>query len=104
MGHQESKLSAAGVSEDTLASLDVDWSTFSPAEQCAYAFTRKLTTAPQSIMDGDIEALREYFDDLQILEIVYVVSRYNLMNRWTGAHSIFLRRSIANISLPPPMP
>ncbi|RUL87122.1 carboxymuconolactone decarboxylase family protein [Tautonia sociabilis] len=88
LGHQESKLAAAGVPEDRVAALDGDWSGFSPAERAAFAFTRALTTTPHEIGDDDLEALRAHYDDDQITEIIYVVSSFNAMNRWTGALNI----------------
>ncbi len=85
MGHQESKLSAAGVSEATLAALDDDWSGFTPAEQAAFGFARKLTFEPHAICDADVEALRAHYTPAQVLEIATVVGNFNAMNRWTGA-------------------
>src|SRR5688572_869583 len=38
LGHQESKLLSAGMTEDEIAALDVDWKQFTPAEQAAFAF------------------------------------------------------------------
>ena len=88
LGHQESKLSAAGVDEDRVAALDGDWSGFTPAERAAFAFTRTLTTAPHEVGDEEVEALRPHYDDALIVEILYVVSSFNAMNRWTGALNI----------------
>lgn len=85
MGHQESKLAAAGLTDDRIAALDGDWGQFSPAEQAAFAFTRKLTFQPHEIVAGDVEALRKFYNDDQVLEIVFVDGNFNAMNRWTGA-------------------
>jgi len=87
-GHQEIKLSSAGVKEDTIAALDYDWSEFNPAERAAFAFTLKLTKEPQSITAADIDRLRSHYKDLQILEIIMAVSGFNCMNRWTGPLAI----------------
>ncbi|MFO0890059.1 MAG: hypothetical protein U0790_13080 [Isosphaeraceae bacterium] len=87
-GHQEVKLSADGVNEETIAALDGDWSGFKPAEQAAFEFTRQLTFEPNRIADADIAALRRHYTDLQILEIITAVAGFNAMNRWTGALSI----------------
>ena len=84
-GHQETKLSADGVSEDTIAALDGDWSEFTPAERAAFALTKKLTYEPQAITNADIDALRPFYKDAAILEIVMTVAGNNAMNRWTGA-------------------
>jgi alkylhydroperoxidase family enzyme len=87
-GHQEVKLSADGVKEETLAALDGDWSEFTPAERAAFAFTLKLTYEPNRISDADIDRLRTHYTDLQILEILTAVGGFNAMNRWTGALAI----------------
>jgi AhpD family alkylhydroperoxidase len=83
-GHQENKLTAAGVTEDRIAALDGDWSEFTHAERAAFALTRKLTVAPQTITDADIEAAKKHFTNLQVLEIITTVAGFNGMNRWTG--------------------
>ncbi len=82
LGHQEQKLSAAGVADETLAALDTDWASFSPAEQAAFSWARKLTWTPHSIRAADIDALRRYYSDLQILEMTMSVAGNNAINRW----------------------
>lgn len=85
MGHQEVKLASAGLADDQIAALDCDWSRFTPAEQAAFAFARKSTFEPYAIGDADIAALRKFYTDPQILDIVAAVGGFNAMNRWTGA-------------------
>lgn len=87
-GHQESKLTADGVTEDRIAALDGDWSEYTPAERAAFAFTLKLTREPQKVGERDIDALRAHYNDLQILEILVTVAGNNAMNRWTGSLAI----------------
>ncbi len=82
LGHQESKLLAAGLSEDRIAALDGNWIDFAPKEQIAYAFARKITLEPHLIGDADIERLRKHFTDLQILEMTLSVAGNNAINRW----------------------
>src|SRR5262245_28490005 len=53
LGHQESKLLAAGLKEDEIAALDGDWAGFTPAQRAAFAFARKITYEPQRIGDRD---------------------------------------------------
>ena len=53
LGHQESKLLGAGMTEDQIAALDGDWSEHSPAQRTAYTFTRKLTYEPHLLNDAD---------------------------------------------------
>lgn len=82
LGHQEAKLLAAGMTEDEIASLDFDWSQFEPAEQAAFAFARKFTYEPHRLSDGDIDGLRKYYSDLQILEMIQSMAGNNSINRW----------------------
>ncbi len=88
MGHQESKLAAAGLPEGRIAALDGDWSEFSDAERAAMALARKLTLRPDTVEAADIEGLRRYDTDLQVLEILLSTASFNAMNRWTGALKI----------------
>jgi alkylhydroperoxidase family enzyme len=82
LGHQEQKLSAAGIAEETIAALDFDWDKFTPAEQAAFHWSRKITWTPHRIQSQDIEVLREHFTDLQILEMTMSVAGNNAINRW----------------------
>ncbi|MEW4529084.1 carboxymuconolactone decarboxylase family protein [Maioricimonas sp. JC845] len=89
LGHQENKLLSAGVTEDRIAALDADWNVFTSAERKAFAFARKLTYEPHNVAAGDLDALRDAgYSDVQILEILLLVSRYNATNRWTDALGI----------------
>ncbi len=82
LGHQEQKLSAAGLSERELALLDSDWSKFTPAEQAAFAFARKITFQPHLLSDDDVTKLRTHYTDAQILEMTLSVAGNNAINRW----------------------
>lgn len=82
LGHQESKLLGAGMTEDQIAALDSDWSQFSPKEQAAYALARRITLEPHLISDTDIDAVRAHYTDLQILEMILSVAGNNQLNRW----------------------
>ena len=88
LGHQEHKLLAAGLDDDRIAALDGDWEQFTPAEQAAFAFTRKLTIEPQKVTDEDVARLKSHYNDLQVYEIIALVSRYNSTNRWTDSLGI----------------
>lgn len=88
LGHQEAKLKTAGLSEQQLFELDTNWAKFTPGEQAAFAFARKLTFAPQTITARDIDVLRPHFAPEQILEIAFLVGRYNSTNRWTDSLGI----------------
>ena len=88
LGHQELKLSAAGMTDDQLAALDVDWDAFPAEERAAFEFTRRLTYEPHTIDDAAIDALRKHYKDLQILEIIFTVANNNATNRWTDSLGI----------------
>lgn len=85
LGHQEAKLAATGMIDDQIAALDGDWSEFDEAQRAAFAFTKKLSFAPHTISDADIDTLRPHYNDAQITEIILAVARFNAMNRWTGS-------------------
>jgi alkylhydroperoxidase family enzyme len=82
LGHQESKLAAAGLTEEQVAALDFDWARYSPAEQAAFAYARKLTYQPNALHDADIQTLQAHYTDLQILEMTMSVAGNNSTNRW----------------------
>ena len=85
LGHQEHKLAAVGMDDDTIAALDSDWSRFKPGEQAAMHLARNMTLEPHAIATADIDALRPYFTDPQIIELVYTIASYNSTNRWTDS-------------------
>jgi len=82
LGHQESKLLGAGMTEDEIAALDSDWKSFTPAEQDAFVFARKFTYEPNALGDADIDQLRKNYTDLQILEMILSMAGNNSINRW----------------------
>lgn len=88
LGHQEHKLLTAGMLEDEIAALDIDWQQFSPADRAALAFARKLTVNPHEIRDADFQPLRQHFTDRQIVEIVFTIASNNSTNRWTDSLGI----------------
>lgn len=88
LGHQEVKLQAVGVTDDELAALDSDWSAFPPDRAAAFAFVAKLTRSPQDVTDADVDALRRYFDEPAILDMIFSTGNYNAMTRWTGGLAI----------------
>jgi hypothetical protein len=82
LGHQESKLLAAGMSEDAIAALDSDWGAFDVKEQVAFALAKRLTNEPHLLTSADIDACKEHFSDLQILEMIGSIAGNNAINRW----------------------
>lgn len=82
LGHQESKLLNAGMTEDEIALLDGDWSSHTPAQRTAYTFARKFTYEPHKLNDADIDGLRKHYTDKQILEMILSMAGNNSINRW----------------------
>ncbi len=82
LGHQESKLLAAGMDEDSIAALDSDWGLYPENEQVAFALAKRLTTEPHLLSDADIDACRPHYSDAQLIEMICSVAGYNAINRW----------------------
>src|SRR5262249_15735789 len=82
LGHQESKLLNAGLSEDQIASLDGDWRQHTPAERAAVELARKITLSPHLIDDEDLARLKPHFSDEQIIDLLISVATNNATNRW----------------------
>lgn len=81
-GHQESKLLRAGESEERIAQLDGDWTSFTPAERAAFNFARKATFEPHLFNDADFRKVSEHFTHEQILEMLLSLAGNNSINRW----------------------
>jgi alkylhydroperoxidase family enzyme len=88
LGHQELKLAGAGVSDDKIAALDYRWDDFEPRTRAALEFTRRLTLEPHLIGDADITDLKTHFNDAEVVELAFLVGRFNATNRWTDGTGI----------------
>lgn len=99
LGHQEHKLHAAGMDDDSIAALDSDWSVFPANEQAALEFTRRLTSFPHEFTDADLAILRPHFNDTQIVELVQTVAQYNSTNRWTDSTGIPQDQKFGEVSV-----
>jgi uncharacterized peroxidase-related enzyme len=59
------------------------------AERAMLDYAAKLTVAPSSVSEDDIQTLRaQGFDDRDILDIVYVICLYNFNDRMADAMGI----------------
>lgn len=83
LGHQEVKLSAAGVKEDEIASIDLNWSVFAEPDVAAFDYARQATLDPSRIDAAVWEKLAQHYTPEQIVEIVHTVAMFNSVNRWT---------------------
>ena len=93
MGHSEMLLAVAGLKQDEIEAraaqlADGDWSEFAPEERVAFRFAHRLTAAPWSIDDGDIQLLRETFGQARALDIVWHVAWGNYMTRVADAFQL----------------
>jgi hypothetical protein len=88
LGHQELKLAGAGVPDAKIAALDFRWADFDARTQAALAYARKLTLEPHLIGDADVAALKQHFTNNEIIELSFVISRFNSTNRWTDGMGI----------------
>lgn len=82
LGHQESKLLVAGMSEDEIAALDSDWEYFPEQERVAFALARTLTGEPHLVDDALVDACKKFYTDRQMVEMLGSIAGYNAINRW----------------------
>jgi alkylhydroperoxidase family enzyme len=97
MGHCEMTWEVAGLTKPEIAERSRllagdDWSSFPPKEQRAFAFARRLTTAPWSVSGHDIEELKTDFGADRALIIALNASRYNYMTRISNGFQLKLER------------
>jgi uncharacterized peroxidase-related enzyme len=60
-----------------------------PAERAMLDYAVKLTVAPSTVNQADVQTLRSLgFDDRDILDIVYVICLYNFNDRMADATGI----------------
>jgi alkylhydroperoxidase family enzyme len=97
MGHCEMNWEVAGLTKAEIAERSRllagdDWSSFTQAEQHAFAFGRKLTTAPWSVSADDIQELKRDFGADRGLIVALNASRYNYMTRISNGFQLKLER------------
>ena len=81
--------SAAG-SKTTAARVQAIWDyqtsdLFTPAERVALDFAISAASVPNGVTDEQFSALREHWDDGQVVEILAVVALYGFLNRWNDS-------------------
>lgn len=77
------RLKAAGFTDDQIFALDGDGKDLPEKERAAVAFARKLSSAPATVSDADVEGLRKLFTDKEVAEIVHHVCNAAFFNRVT---------------------
>ena len=58
---------------------------FTPAERAALDFALGAASVPNGVTDEQFAALRQYWDDGQVVEILAVVALYGFLNRWNDS-------------------
>ena len=97
MGHCEMNWEVAGLNKEEIAERSRllagdDWSSFPAAEQHAYQFARKLTTAPWTITNDEIDTLKREFGPDRALLVMLNASRYHYMTRISNGFQLTLER------------
>ncbi len=75
-----------GATEAELAALEKgELSIFGPRERAALAFAERLTLDSNNVTDDTFSALRQYFDEGEVVEIAAVAGIFNYFNRFNNA-------------------
>lgn len=62
-----------------------------PANQALCAYAEKLTLTPQTMLDQDVQTLRDHqFDDRAIHDVTQIISFFNYINRVADALDVEL--------------
>jgi alkylhydroperoxidase family enzyme len=89
------RLRDSGESDDDIFAIDQGTepdSRFTPAEQIAFAFARKLTVDPALIDDGDFNGLRKHYSEAEIAELIHHVNQDVFVNLVTEAAQLPLEQ------------
>ena len=96
MGHCQMQLAVAGLAQEDIKErtrqlAGGDWSGFTPAEQAAFAFARKLGKA-SSVSAADFRRLKEHFGQERAVDLVWWVCRCHYMTCVADAFQLPLER------------
>ena len=83
LAHARTRLNALGVTDDVLFAIGASEDAFTPTERATFAFARKLTSAPHTIVDEDVAGLRKLFSDNEVAEIIFLTCDANMFDRFT---------------------
>jgi alkylhydroperoxidase family enzyme len=84
-----------GISTEKIAALPLFETDplYSESERSALRLARSAGQTPSAVTDAEFAALRQWFDDEQIVEIVAVVALFGFLNRWNATFSTELEQS-----------
>jgi hypothetical protein len=85
-------LDSQAVADRTRRLASGDWSSFTPAEQGAFAFARKQATAPWSVSRADVQDLLDRLGTEQGLDVIWWACRCHYMTRVADAFQLPLER------------
>lgn len=68
------------------------WEEFTPAEQLAFTFARKLTVTPGRVDQADLESMSATFGPSRAVDIVWYVAWCNYMTRVADAFQLPLEQ------------
>jgi alkylhydroperoxidase family enzyme len=107
MGHCEMLLAVAGLDdreivERTRRLASGDWSSFSAAEQAAFAFARKQARTPWAITGEDVDMLVKHFGQERAVDVIWWACRCHYMTRVADAFQLPLERENVFTGLVPP--
>jgi len=66
---------------------------FTDAERVALRFAQRAAAVPNAVTDEDFTALREYYCDEEIVELVSVIAYFGFLNRWNDTFATELESS-----------
>lgn len=80
----------AGAGDPSAARIEAVWdyersALFSDAERAALRFAQLAGLAPSGVEDEDMDRLKGYYDNGQIVELLAVVALYGFFNRWNDS-------------------
>lgn len=79
MGHIVFGASLRGIPEATVVEFE-DPTKLDPVRTATFAFVRKVATDPAKVTKADVDSLRPFFEDAQIVELILAVCRFDTMN------------------------
>ena len=68
-------------------------SLFTEAERTALRFAQRAAAVPNAVTDEDFAALRKYYCDEEIVELVSVIAYFGFLNRWNDTFATELESS-----------
>ena len=77
---QESK---RRLEEFDISFIDIEKRNLKDKELAIIKFAKKLTETPQIIVDKDVNDLKEFYNDFEVAEIVYLIGFFNFLDRFT---------------------